>query len=96
MDVGSRRFFPSIKREIVEPVLQYSNFSKPFILTTDASEIAIGGILLQGSITKNQPICFANFNKTENKIKYNIYEKEALAIIYCVKHFLFILIENLL
>lgn len=28
-----------------EQVLQYSDFSKPFILTTDASEYAIGGIL---------------------------------------------------
>jgi len=53
MNVGSRRFLPSreikreIKREIVQrPVLQYPDFSKPFnFLTSDASGIAIGGIL---------------------------------------------------
>jgi len=31
-----------------EPILQYSDFTKPFLLTTDASGTAIGAILSQG------------------------------------------------
>ena len=87
MDNRSRRLLPSIKREIVRITLQYPDFSKPFILTTDASGIAIGGILSQGEINKDRPIAYASRTLTENEIKYNTYEKEALAIVYCVKHF---------
>ena len=35
-----------------EPLLQRSDFSQPFILTTDASGFAIGGILSQGKKVK--------------------------------------------
>jgi len=45
-----------------EPVLQYPEFSKLFILTTDASGTAKGGILSQGEINKNRPVRFTNFN----------------------------------
>ena len=87
MDNRSRRLLPSIKREIVRITLQYPDFSKPFILTIDASGIAIGGILSQREINKDRPIAYASRTLTENKIKYDTYEKEALAIVYCVKHF---------
>ena len=71
-----------------EPVLQYlPDFSKPFILNTDASGIAIGSILSQGEINKDRPIAYALQILIENKIKYDTYEKEALAIMYCDKHF---------
>lgn len=33
-----------------DPILQYPDFQKEFILTTDASNIAISGILSQGHI----------------------------------------------
>src|SRR5436190_7200617 len=70
-----------------EPVLQYPDFSRPFILTTDASGIAIGGILSQGEINKDKPIAYASRTLIDNELKYDTYEKEALAIVYCVKHF---------
>ncbi|KAM0724679.1 Retrovirus-related Pol polyprotein from transposon 17.6 [Formica fusca] len=70
-----------------EPVLQYPDFSKSFILTTDASGIAVGGILSQGEINKDLPIAYSSRTLTDNELKYDTYEKEALAIVYCVKHF---------
>lgn len=60
---------------------------KPFILTTDASGIAVGDILSQGEINKDRPVAYASRSLTDNKLKYDTYEKEALAIVYCVKHF---------
>jgi len=43
--------------------------------------------LSQGEINKDQSIAYASRILTDNEIKYDTYEKEALAIIYCVKHF---------
>jgi hypothetical protein len=43
-----------------EPVLQHPDFTKPFILTTDASGFAVGAILNQGKIGQDKPIVFAS------------------------------------
>ena len=68
-----------------EPLLQRADFSQNFISTTDASGFAIGGILSQGKIGKDKPIASRSLNGCERK--YDTYEKEALAIIYCVTYF---------
>lgn len=70
--------FQILKQELCEePVLQYPDFSKPFILTTDASGIAIGGILSQVEINRDRPIAYALRTLTDNEVKYDTYEKEA-------------------
>ncbi|KAL0128587.1 hypothetical protein PUN28_003742 [Cardiocondyla obscurior] len=80
--------FELLKQKLCEePVLQYPDFSQPFILTTDASGLAVGGILSQGKINKDQPVAYASRTLIDNEVKYDTYEKEALAIVYCVKHF---------
>jgi len=38
--------------------LQYPDFDKPFIVTTDASNRAIGAILSQGEIGTDLPITY--------------------------------------
>jgi len=70
-----------------EPILQYPDFIQPFILTTDASGYAIGGVLSQGKIGKDLPISYVSrvLNKAEQN--YSTIEKECLAIIYCTNHF---------
>lgn len=70
-----------------DPVLIYPDFTKEFILTTDASDFAIGAVLSQGIIGKDRPIAFASrtLNKTEEN--YSATEKEFLAIVWAVKHF---------
>ena len=70
-----------------EPLLQRPDFSQPFILTTDALGFVIGGILSQGKIGKDKPIAYASRSLSETEKKYDTYEIEALAIIFCVTHF---------
>jgi len=71
-----------------EPVLQYPDFSKPFIITTDASGTAIGAILSQGLIEKDRPITpYASRILNNVEKNYSTIEKELLAIVYGVKHF---------
>jgi len=50
-----------------EPILQYPNFHKPFILTTDISGYAIKGILSQGLPEKDLPVAYASRILNEKK-----------------------------
>lgn len=66
-----------------EPILQYPDFSKPFILTTDASGYAVGGVLSQGTIGKDLPVAYTSRILNSAEQKYSTIEKECLAIVYC-------------
>jgi Reverse transcriptase (RNA-dependent DNA polymerase). len=80
--------FNTLRGKLCEaPLLQYPDFSKPFVLTTDASGYAIGGILSQGPIGKDKPIAYTSRVLNDCEQKYHTYEKEALAIVYSVQHF---------
>ncbi|XP_057329925.1 uncharacterized protein LOC130670528 [Microplitis mediator] len=70
-----------------EPVLQYPDQSQPFVVTTDASGIAIAGILSQGPIGKDRPVEYTSRVLNDNEQKYSTYEKEALAILHSVSQF---------
>jgi hypothetical protein len=69
-------------------VLTYPDFTKQFYLTTDASNYAIGSILLQKT---NDivlcPISFASQTLNKAELNYSTIEKELLAIIWSTKHF---------
>ncbi|PNF38366.1 hypothetical protein B7P43_G08976, partial [Cryptotermes secundus] len=69
------------------PLLQYPDFSKPFILTTDASGYAIGAILSQGKLGQDKPIAYASRTLNEAELNYSTVEKELLAIVWACKHF---------
>lgn len=69
------------------PILQFPDFSKPFILTTDASNYAIGAVLSQGVIANEKPIAYASRTLNEAETRYSTIEKELLAIVWAAKHF---------
>lgn len=68
-------------------ILQYPDFSKPFVLTTDASNYAIGAVLSQGPIGKDKPIAFASRTLAKAEENYSTIEKELLAIVWACKYF---------
>lgn len=69
------------------PLLQYPNFDKPFILTTDASNIALGAVLSQGQVGSDKPIAYASRTLSDTEARYSTIERELLAIIWATKHF---------
>lgn len=80
--------FVNLKNQLCSvPLLQYPDFTKPFNVTTDASGIAVGGILSQGIVGKDLPVAYASrlLNKAEQN--YSAIERELLAIVYCVNQF---------
>lgn len=85
---AAERAFETLKNVLcTQPLLQYPDFSKPFIITTDASDLAVGAILSQGEIGKDLPIAYASRTLSRAELNYNTTEKELLAIIFAVKHF---------
>ncbi|XP_025161027.1 uncharacterized protein LOC112589987 [Harpegnathos saltator] len=80
--------FVSLRNSLcTEPILQYPDFTRPFVVTTDASGYAIGGIISQGQIGKDLPIAYASRLLNAAEQNYSTIEKELLAIVYCVQHF---------
>jgi hypothetical protein len=65
-----------------EPLLQYPDFTRPFVLTTDASDEALGAILSQGPIGQDLPISYASRTLNNPEKNYFTTEKELLAIVW--------------
>jgi hypothetical protein len=80
--------FQTLKELLVTaPILQYSDFTRPFITTTDASGDAAGCILSQGEVGKDLHIAYASrtFNKAERN--YSTTDREIAAIMWAIKQF---------
>lgn len=70
-----------------EPILQYPDFSKEFILTTDASNFAIGSVLSQMTLGSDLPIAYASRTLNRAECNYNTTERELLSIVWATNHF---------
>ena len=70
-----------------EPVLQYPDFSKPFVLPTYASGFAVGAILSQGKTGQDKPIAFASRTLNQEEQNYSTVEKELTAIVWACRYF---------
>lgn len=80
--------FQSLKQKLMrEPILQYPDFSKEFVVTTDASNDGVGAVLSQGQIGKDLPIAYASRSLNKAEKNYSTTEKELLAIVWGIKHF---------
>ena len=70
------------------PILALPEWSKPFILDTDASDVGIGAVLSQihqdGS---EHVICYASRILTKPERNYCVTRKELLAVVTFLKHF---------
>lgn len=72
---------------INDPILQYPDFDKEFLLTTDASNVAIGAVLSQGPVGSDKPIAYASRTLNTSESNYSTIEKELLAIVWATKYF---------
>ncbi|CAF3196869.1 unnamed protein product [Rotaria socialis] len=64
--------------------LEYPDSSTPFVLTTDASGIGIGGILRQDTPSGTKINYFKSRVLDDTERKYDTIEQEALAIFWCI------------
>ena len=70
------------------PVLVAPDFARPFCLAVDASEVGIGGVLLQaGADGLERPVAYFSKKLNAHQKRYSTIEKEALALVLAVQHF---------
>ena len=80
--------FRSLKNRLISPpILRYPDYSREFILTTEASKEGVGAVLSQGEIGKDHPITFASRSLNKAERNYNTTEREILAIMWGVRYF---------
>ena len=70
-----------------KPILKLPDVEKEFVVRTDASDKAVGCVLLQEYEGVMHPIAYASKKLTEREKKYAVEEKEALALIWGVQKF---------
>lgn len=63
------------------PVLTLPDFSKTFIIETDASNAGIGAVLMQD----NHPICYISRALGTRHQGLSVYEKELLVVVHAVQ-----------
>jgi hypothetical protein len=74
--------FDTIKEALCSaPVLALPNFTKPFILETDASARSIGAVLMQ----QGRLLSFLSKSLGKRSAEMSTYDKEAMAIIEALK-----------
>ncbi|GJQ75186.1 hypothetical protein Trydic_g9788 [Trypoxylus dichotomus] len=84
---SQQQSFDNLRRELMtEPILQYPDFSRDFVITTDSRQYAIGAVLNQCDIGKDLPIAYAIRTLNKAEVNYNTTERELLAIVWAVSN----------
>ena len=79
-----RQAFQRLKQALCNaPLLQYPNPSKPYVVVTDASGLAAGGVLMQDQGQGLRPLAFMSRALKPTEQQYSAYERELAAIAYC-------------
>ncbi|KAK3083976.1 hypothetical protein FSP39_006179 [Pinctada imbricata] len=69
------------------PILTHPDFSKPFIVDTDASDRAIGCVISQKQDGYEKVIAYASRPLSKSERKYCVTRKELLAVVHFIKYF---------
>ena len=69
------------------PILSFPDYSKEFVVATDASDVGIGGVLMQKGTLRHMPIAYASRILNNAERNYSVTEREALAVVWTLKKF---------
>ena len=68
--------------------LKFRNFSKPFIVDIDASDVGIGAVPSQlNEVNVEQPVGYYSRSISKSERKYAVNRKEMLALVEALRHF---------
>ena len=82
-----QRAFDTLKAKLCEaPVLRLYDPDRPIRVVTDASDRAIGGVLLQDFGEGWQPVSYDSQKLKPAETRYSTYDRELLAILRALRH----------
>ena len=70
------------------PILRGPDWSLHFHISNDASDMAIGGVIVQKEVQASYAIYFVSNNLTPAELNYTVTEKYFLAVVYAINKFL--------
>ena len=74
--------FQKLKEALMQaPLLATPNFDLPFRMVTDASQVGLGGVLLQD----DKPIAYESKKLTTTEMNYSTTDRELYAVVHCLK-----------
>lgn len=80
--------FNTLKNSLTSaPILKPADSTKPYILKTDASNYAVGAVIVQGEGDEEHPVEYASRLLTSAERNYSTTEREALAVIWALTKF---------
>ena len=80
--------FEKLKQRLVTPpILTFPDFAQEFIVHTDASDVALGGVLSQVQDGLEKPIAYWSRQLSKAERNYSTIEWEALAVVSAIKEF---------
>ncbi len=84
-----QKAFNSLRHALTNaPILSYPDFSKEFLLFTDASNTAIGCVLSQlNADNKESVIAYSSHVLTSTEKRWSTYDRELWAIVWSIRHF---------
>ncbi|KMQ86146.1 pol polyprotein [Lasius niger] len=87
-DNSTRQAFQQCKDQLANAaLLAHPTENAPLILSTDASDKAIGAVLEQVSQGHRQPLAFFSRKLNKTQVAYSAYDRELLAMYEATKHF---------
>ena len=87
-DARQQEAFDKLKEVFCsERVLAYPDFNSQFILTTDASKVAVAAILSQVQNGVERPIAFSSRQMNKAESNYSASEAEILSVIWATRQF---------
>lgn len=93
-DQDCQQAFDELKKKLIsKPILEFSDFSKPFYIHTDASNFGIGAVLTQrDEDNKERVISYLSRTQSKAERKYTVTEKECLAVVWAIgklRHYIY-------
>ena len=74
-------------RLLTTPILAFPTMEDPFILYTDASQIAMRAVLAQVQNGQERAICYASKAFCKSQSKYSATKREPLAMVHFTRYF---------
>ena len=78
--------YRDLKKAIAEyPILRLPQFDRPFILSTDASGVGLGAVLMQEFQDGRMPVLYISRKLKPAETRYSVIERECLGLVWAVK-----------